>query len=209
MNALFRAIVLLEVWTACTLCSVVDSIAAALEGAAAPVWSGVDMSQLPNEGDDHFRASPNGPVEEPLTILANAGINTFRARIWNSPCADGRCDPTQYQYGSTPSVLKMATKCKAAGLQFVLDFHYSDWWADPSQQYKPTAWRNLTYDELADAVYSYTKETVAALVAQGKYTSLHQEHRERGCKIILVCVARVGGGERERERMPDKRVLLV
>ena len=97
---------------------------AALGSSAAPVWSGVDMSQLPNEGADKFRASPNALPEPALQILVNAGINTFRSRIWNNPCADGRCDPAKYQYGNTTSVLRMARKCKKAGLQFVLDFHY-------------------------------------------------------------------------------------
>ena len=61
----------------------------------------------------------------------------------------------------------MARRCQATGLQFILDFHYSDWWADPGEQQKPDAWLELGIDELVTAVRQFTTATVRALVAQG------------------------------------------
>ena len=137
----------------------------------AAVWSGVDLSQIGTEDGDGkaspFRATDDGPTEDPLVLMRKAGVNTFRMRMWNDPCADGRCNASQWSYAGLPGVLLMARRCKAAGLAFVLDLHYSDWWADPGKQRKPTAWLQLPFDDLADAMYTWTKSTVKALVDQG------------------------------------------
>jgi beta-galactosidase len=61
----------------------------------------------------------------------------------------------------------MAKRVKAAGMKFLLDFHYSDTWADPGKQYKPAAWRGKSFPELKQAVYDYTKEVMQALKDQG------------------------------------------
>ena len=110
--------------------------------ADAAVWSGVDLSQIGTEDGDGkaspFRATDDGPTEDPLVLMRKAGVNTFRMRMWNNPCADGRCNASQWSYAGLPGVLLMARRCKAAGLAFVLDLHYSDWWADPGKQRKPT-----------------------------------------------------------------------
>ena len=63
--------------------------------------------------------------------------------------------------------MTMARRCKAANLTFVLDLHYSDWWADPGKQRKPIAWDPLSFEDLTSAVHDFTQQTVAALVSQG------------------------------------------
>eukprot|EP00040_Diaphanoeca_grandis_P044899 m.14072 g.14072 ORF g.14072 m.14072 type:complete len:385 (+) comp9996_c0_seq1:152-1306(+) len=130
-------------------------------------WRGVDMSQIATEANQSFRLYSNESALPPMQILADRGVNAFRMRMWNNPCADGRCDPTLWSYANLTGVLAIARECKAAKLQFILDFHYSDWWADPGKQFKPTAWVNLTFDEMSVAMEAFSKETVLALVQQG------------------------------------------
>jgi arabinogalactan endo-1,4-beta-galactosidase len=60
--------------------------------------------------------------------------------------------------------MTMARRCKAANLTFVLDLHYSDWWADPGKQRKPLAWDALSFKDLTAAVELFTQKTIAALV---------------------------------------------
>jgi arabinogalactan endo-1,4-beta-galactosidase len=137
---------------------------------------GVDLSQLGTEDadgtDPPFKAAPGGPTTDALVLLRSRGANTFRMRMWNDPCAetwypDGLCDKSKWSYGNLTGVLKMARRVKAANLTFVLDLHYSDWWADPGKQRKPAAWDALPFDGLVSAVHDFTQQTVAALVAQG------------------------------------------
>lgn len=137
---------------------------------------GVDLSQLGTEDANGaaspFKADAEGPTTDALTLLRSRGANTFRMRMWNDPCAevwypDGFCDKSKWSYANLTGVLKMAQRVKAANLTFVLDLHYSDWWADPGKQRKPAAWDRLQFDGLVLAVHDFTRETVAALVDQG------------------------------------------
>ncbi|MCB0823298.1 MAG: glycosyl hydrolase 53 family protein, partial [Bacteroidales bacterium] len=66
-----------------------------------------------------------------------------------------------------PYTLAMAKRVKAAGLKLLLDFHYSDYWADPQQQYKPAAWADLDFEALKDSVKTYTTRVLLALDKQG------------------------------------------
>jgi arabinogalactan endo-1,4-beta-galactosidase len=68
----------------------------------------------------------------------------------------------------------MAKRVKAAGMGFLLDFHYSDNWADPGKQVKPAAWQGLAFDALTTAVHDYTKDAISQLVAAGARPDLVQ-----------------------------------
>jgi beta-galactosidase len=63
----------------------------------------------------------------------------------------------------------MAKRITKAGLKFLLDFHYSDTWADPGKQYKPTAWKGLDFSVLKDSVYAFTKKVISELKTQGTF----------------------------------------
>lgn len=140
-------------------------------GCEPPAWCGVDFSELALEDADGtappFRVSPTGHRRDALHILRAHGAGVFRMRLWNEPCADGRCDPAKFAYANLTNVLRMARRVQAANLKFVLDLHYSDWWADPHNQRKPMAWKGLSALELREAVFQWTRRTVAAFVAQG------------------------------------------
>jgi arabinogalactan endo-1,4-beta-galactosidase len=120
--------------------------------------SGGDVSEIPQveAGGGHY--SYHGHAQDPFAIMRKAGWNWVRFRIWNDP-KDGLCNKDY--------TLKLAKRAYAAGLKVSLDFHYSDWWADPGKQYAPAKWRDLPIDKLADATYAFTKDVVSSMIAQG------------------------------------------
>lgn len=116
-------------------------------------YKGMDISSLPEheDGAEKFYNSQGEEVDA-FELLECNNINSVRLRIWNNPDnfpeAKGYCD--------LEHTLSMAKRIKEKGMHFVLDFHYSDYWADPGQQRKPKEWEALSFDELCSAVYDYT-----------------------------------------------------
>ncbi len=104
-----------------------------------------------------YRAA-DGTVLDIFELLAANGVTHIRLRVWNNP-PDGHCNPAE--------VLALAARAQAAGLKVLIDFHYSDGWADPGQQTKPAAWQGLSVAELNQAIYDFTYEVVKSLVEQG------------------------------------------
>jgi arabinogalactan endo-1,4-beta-galactosidase len=100
-----------------------------------------------------------------LYILKQNGVNSIRLRIWNAP---------QGIYCNLEKTLIMAKRIKESGMHFLLDFHYSDMWADPGKQIKPKAWENLDFDELKNAVFEYTQKVMNAMRAQGTLPDMVQ-----------------------------------
>lgn len=109
---------------------------------------GADVSYLPEvraSGLTLYNA--DSVAQDPLTTLKNAGVNTLRLRLWHTPA-----DPTS----SLATVKSLSDEARAMGFKILITLHYSDTWADPSQQTKPAAWSNLHGAVLADSVYQYT-----------------------------------------------------
>ena len=126
---------------------------------AAPLLTGGDVSEIPRMEAGGVRYSDaRGAPGDPFALLRRAGWTLVRFRVWNAP-KDGFCD--------VPHTLALARRAREAGLKVSLDLHYSDTWADPAHQTKPAAWKGLPFDALARAVRGFTRETVAAFVAQG------------------------------------------
>lgn len=122
---------------------------------AADFWIGADISSLPQvEAGGAVFKDLDGKPGDLLAILKAHGVTDVRLRIWNQP-RSGYCGLEQ--------TLAMAKRVKAAGLGLLLDFHYADAWADPRQQPKPRAWKDLHGAELENALYSYTHDVIAAL----------------------------------------------
>jgi len=78
----------------------------------------------------------------------------------------------------------MAKRVKAAGMKLLLDFHYSDYWADPGKQYKPSAWKGLNFETLKDSMYQFTKRVISELKAQGTTPDMVQIGNEINHGII-------------------------
>ena len=119
----------------------------------------------------------NGEEKDLLTILKSYGTNYIRLRIWNDPKSP---EGEPYGAGNTDyhTMLRMAKRVKAAELGFLLDFHYSDFWADPGKQRKPKAWEHFTVEQLEQAVYEFTKETMEHLIQEGAAPDMVQVGNE-------------------------------
>jgi arabinogalactan endo-1,4-beta-galactosidase len=104
----------------------------------------------------------NGVAQDCFQILKDKGINSVRLRVFVNPSADkvsGHC--------SKDEVVAMSVRAKAMGFRIMIDFHYSDTWADPGSQVKPAAWANHTFDQLKTDVYDHTFDVMNALKTSG------------------------------------------
>jgi len=123
---------------------------------------GVDVSMLGEIEKNDGKYYEQGVEGDALEILQRHGVNWIRLRIWNDP-KDGSGNPLGGGNNDLARTVEIATKAKSLGLKFLLDFHYSDWWADPGKQNIPKAWKGLDSDQLNQAVYDYTAEVMQAL----------------------------------------------
>ena len=126
---------------------------------------GADISWVQEQEDEGLRFSDRGQTKDILTLLKDRGFNAVRLRIFNNPKAKGGYSAKGYC--DLEHTLRMARRIQAAGMQFLLDFHYSDTWADPGHQVKPAAWTDLHGPALEKAVHAYTRDVLAALKKQG------------------------------------------
>lgn len=127
---------------------------------------GADISTLLEVEKAGGKFYDGGRERELYGILADYGINYVRLRLWNDPYAP---DGTPYGAGTNDlrAVTELAKRAKAHGMKVLLDYHYSDFWADPGKQILPKAWQNKTVDELEKAVYDYTADTLKNLGQSG------------------------------------------
>jgi arabinogalactan endo-1,4-beta-galactosidase len=99
-----------------------------------------------------------GTQQDLLQILKDHGMNTVRLRVWVNPGGG---------WNGINDVVAKAVRAKNAGFRILIDFHYSDSWADPGQQTKPAAWRTHTFDQLMADVYAHTFNTMNTLATNG------------------------------------------
>ncbi len=120
---------------------------------------GADVSWLTQMESQGYKFYNRSSVQEDLfQVLKEKGINSVRLRVWVDP-ADGWCN--------TADVVAKAKRAQAAGMRIMLDFHYSDSWADPGKQYKPNAWSSLNFKDLETVLYNYTKHVMDTLKSNG------------------------------------------
>lgn len=128
-------------------------------------YAGGDLSMLPKyeEAGVVYNDIYGSPITGDLLeyFRDKAGFNIVRVRIFVNPTgATGVCQDLNY-------VKALGKRIKDAGMAFLLDFHYSDTWADPQKQWKPSAWTSLTDQQLYTKIYDYTKECLQTLVDNG------------------------------------------
>jgi arabinogalactan endo-1,4-beta-galactosidase len=117
-----------------------------------PFYLGVDLSYV-NEMDDCGAVYlENGEPQDAFQLFSSYGANLVRARLWHNPDWTDYSDPDDIE--------RTFRRAKEAGMHTLLDFHYSDNWADPGKQAIPAAWEELDDDELVQAVYDYTYEVL-------------------------------------------------
>lgn len=128
---------------------------------------GADISTLIAQEDSGVRYYDESGVEKDLiTVLSENGLNYVRIRIWNNPY-----DENGNGYGAGNNDLEKAIeigqRATNAGMRVLIDFHYSDFWADPGRQVTPKAWIGMEIDEKSKALYDFTKESLETLQSAG------------------------------------------
>jgi arabinogalactan endo-1,4-beta-galactosidase len=113
----------------------------------------------------------DGEEMEATALMKNLGMNAIRLRVWVNP-ANGWC--------SAADMLVKAQRAQALGMSIMVDFHYSDSWADPGKQHKPAAWADYSLDELKLAVAAHTTEVLNLLAANGISPAWVQVGNETG-----------------------------
>ncbi len=124
---------------------------------------GADVGWLPQmEATGYKFYDTDGSEKDCLQLLKDRGMNTIRLRVWVNPNDDkasGHC--------SKEETVVMALRAQKMGMRIMIDFHYSDSWADPGKQFKPKAWENHTFSELMTDVYDHTFDVLSALKSAG------------------------------------------
>jgi arabinogalactan endo-1,4-beta-galactosidase len=124
---------------------------------------GADISWLPQmEASGYKFLNAEGVQEDCFKILKDHGINAIRLRTWVNPSdnpGSGHC--------SKDETVAMALRAKNSGMRVMIDFHYSDSWADPSKQVKPKAWEGQNFEQLKQTLYDYTLDVMTALRTAG------------------------------------------
>ncbi|MBY0481838.1 MAG: arabinogalactan endo-1,4-beta-galactosidase [Chitinophagaceae bacterium] len=138
---------------------------------------GADISFLPQLEARGIVFSDKGVSKDAILLLKEKGFNYIRLRIFVNPAADSGYSPKK-GFCDLAHTLQMAKRIKAAGLKILLDFHYSDTWADPEKQFKPAAWEKLSFSELTKAVKTHTIEVLAALKKQNTFPDMIQVGNE-------------------------------
>ncbi len=127
---------------------------------------GADISFLPELEAKGMKFSDQGVEKDAIEILRDHGFNYIRLRLFHNPAADSGYSP-KTGFCDLAHTKQMAKRVKAAGMKWLLDFHYSDYWADPGKQFKPAAWKDLSFGELKKAMYDYTRDVIRQLKEQG------------------------------------------
>src|SRR5205814_9463186 len=121
--------------------------------------AGADCSLLAFFETNGIVYKTNGETGDALHILKSQGLNCIRLRLFTSSNLQAQADP--YDYVNNPAyTLPLAVRVKSAGLQLMLDFHYSDTWADPGHQAVPAAWTNLSFPQLVQQMHDYNSNCI-------------------------------------------------
>lgn len=180
---------------------------------------GMDASCVPSlEAGGVKYYDHEGNEKDVYTILSENGINYVRVRIWNDPFdaegngyGGGNCD--------IENAIEIGKRATANGMKLLVNFHYSDFWADPSKQMIPKAWVGMDIDTKSEALYEYTKECLKKLVDAGVDIGMVQVGNETNGVLCGESSDEVGGWKRitqlfsagskaVREVCPDALVVI-
>lgn len=144
---------------------------------------GADVSMLKDIVDLGGEFYDNGVKKDALEIMKNHGANYVRLRLWVDPYDS---EGNSYGGGSNDfnTTLYLAKRAQEKGMKVLIDFHLSDYWADPGTQSKPKAWENLSYDELKTTLYNYMKNTLNDFKNQGVVPDMVQVGNETSSGIL-------------------------
>ena len=128
---------------------------------------GVDISSLLSlEASGRVFYGFDGKEQDIFKTLSEAGVNYIRVRVWNDPF-----DSNGNGYGggncNVDTAIELGKRAAKYGMGLLVDFHYSDFWADPGKQAAPKAWANMTLSQKTQAIYDYTAESITKILNSG------------------------------------------
>lgn len=180
-----------KIWIVLLVCAVLCTTAMAentlyvkpVENLPADFIMGMDVSSvtaLENSGVRYYDA--DGQETDLFEQLAAAGVNYIRVRLWNDPWDEeghgyggGNCD--------LDNAIAIGRRATEHGMRVLVDFHYSDFWADPAKQQPPKAWAGMSFDEKKQALYDFTYDSLTALREAGVDVGMVQLGNETNGKL--------------------------
>ncbi|QEY14044.1 glycosyl hydrolase 53 family protein [Cellvibrio sp. KY-YJ-3] len=148
-------------------------------------YKGVDLSYVNQVEDNGAVFKVNGVTQDPYAIMYDYGANLVRIRLWHNPNWLDFAGNVN-TYSNYADAKRSIARAKANGMQVLLDFHYSDNWADPSHQRRPFAWDSATtLDQLKVLLYNYTFQTLRDLDAEGLMPELVQIGNETNNNMAI------------------------
>jgi arabinogalactan endo-1,4-beta-galactosidase len=185
-----------------------------VEGLADDFITGVDVSSvLSQEASGVVYRDASGAPADLFAVLADSGVNYVRVRVWNDPYdAQGR----GYGGGTVDvaRAVEIGRRATAHGMRVLVDFHYSDFWADPAKYQAPKAWAALTVEQKATAVHDFTAGALTAFQDAGVDVGMVQVGNETNNGVAGVTgwdgMAQLfsAGSLAVREVLPDARVAV-
>ena len=159
-------------------------------------YVGGDISMLPKyeEAGVVYNDKDGNAVTDVLAFFKQEGLNAMRVRLFVDPSNDNDkavCQDLEY-------VKALGKRIKDGGMKLMLDFHYSDTWADPAKQWTPDAWKDLTDDQLCDKIYEYTKNCLEQMVAAGATPDYIQTGNEISFGMMWGTKAKADGNNTNR-----------
>ena len=124
-------------------------------------WLGADISGTTElEARGKQLCNSQGEPRENTALMHELGLNAVRLRVWVNPVEHGG-------FCNQEDVVRMALRAKDWGMALMVDFHYSDWWADPGQQNIPAQWKSMNYEEMKQALFAHTRNVLSAIKQAG------------------------------------------
>lgn len=147
--------------------SEVETWKTAIDGLPDDFIFGMDASSLLVEEKSGVKYYDfEGNEQDPLKTFADSGINFIRLRVWNDPY-----DENGNGYGGgnndLPTAIELGKRATEYGMRVMIDYHYSDFWADPKRQHAPKAWEGMSVEEKSSALYDFTKDSLTQLLDAG------------------------------------------
>jgi arabinogalactan endo-1,4-beta-galactosidase len=171
------------------------ALTAIISNASAQKYVGGDISMLPKyEAAGVVYKNKSNATVQPLTFFKEQGLNAMRVRLFVDPTQDS--DKAVCQ--DLAFVKQLGKRIKDAGFALMLDFHYSDTWADPGKQWTPQAWSTLSDTDLATALYEYTKDCLAQMKEAGATPDFIQTGNEISYGMLWGTKANVGSNSVNR-----------
>ncbi|MCX8473045.1 MAG: glycosyl hydrolase 53 family protein [Sediminibacterium sp.] len=122
-------------------------------------YKGADISWVTEmEANNYNFYDSSGTKKDAFLLMKELGFNSLRFRVWVHP---------ENQWNSLPDLINKCLRAKALNFNILIDFHYSDYWADPGKQTKPALWQNTHYDALKDSLFNHTTLVLSALKNMG------------------------------------------